>query len=621
MTIQTIESKDFPVGDLFKSFYVVPDYQREYVWEERQVEQLLQDLIDEYSFGSDKGSSEYFIGSIVVCSKDGGIFELIDGQQRITTIFLLFCAIRDHLQNIAPGSSIETIKSHIASMDVDREGEDVFRYRVQLQYEDSYGVLEKIAGSSAKPEDLPQKTRSVTNILNAYSLIRDFLRNQFRDGEKDIRKFYAYIVKNVKLIRVNTASVAHALKIFETINDRGVGLDSMDLLKNLMFMQAKKQDFDTLKDRWKRLVDTLYRVQEKPLRFLRYFILSEFDVDRLREDEIYEWFVRNEKECGYKNNPLPFIQRLLNAAETYGMYLQGKDPRGLQNRYLKNIAFMSGAAKQHLILLLAGRNLKADDFEILAREVENLFFCFVVAREPTREFERNFTLWAKQIRQIKDEEGLRLFIEGYFLPAKKNLSKRFQLAFQELSERAIQKYRMKYILAKLTQYVNEQAWGAIAGYGDLESFTNGVEVEHILPQTPTEEVMEAFDKKELYDEYVHKLGNLTLVEKTINCSVGNGLFKDKQPEYFKSNFLLTKSLGGDISVGKSTMVNRIAQDLVRFDKWQSQDIQVRQVMLTRLAHKTWDVPQPVNEDSDRTAPESGSGKGYGAILQEPQNNA
>lgn len=595
MSVQTIDSKDLSLDDLFKSFYLVPDYQREYVWEDKQVDQLLQDVYTEFTSDGVGKTSEYFIGSIVVWAHEGGVLELIDGQQRMTTTFLLFCAMRDHLATISSGASIEALKTQIAAADVDKEGKDVFRYRVELQYEDSCGVLQALGKGSVKPEEVTETTRSVRNILNAYRLIRTFLTSQFGSDIDALRKFYAYLIKNVKLIRVKTGSVAHALKIFETINDRGVGLDSMDLLKNLMFMQARREEFEQLKTRWKKLVDILFRVQETPLRFLRYFIFSEHAVDRLREDEIYEWFVKNEPQCGYKKAPLPFVDRLLSAAEAYANFLEGKGAKGRPNRYLANIGFMSGAARQHLILLLAGRHLPEEDFAELCRHVENLFFAYIVTREPTREFERLFAQWAQHLRKASDGAAVKGFIDTYFLPAKRNLAARFELAFKEMHEWSLQKYRLRYVLAKLAQYVNEQAWGSSGSQVGLANFIHGkVEIEHILPQQPAPEVKAAFDKPSELESFIYRLGNLTLVEKSINCSVGNGLFSVKRTEYYKSNFLLTKSLGGDVSVGKDTAVSRAAKELVAFDEWTSVSIERRQAMLARLAAKAWDMPQPAS---------------------------
>ena len=85
-----------------------------------------------------------------------------------------------------------------------------------------------------------------------------------------------YFLRKLKFIQILTPDINDALKIFETINDRGVGLNPMDLLKNLIFQQVTRDKFYKLKDKWKDLVDTLETKQEKPLRFLRYFIVSNY---------------------------------------------------------------------------------------------------------------------------------------------------------------------------------------------------------------------------------------------------------------------------------------------------------------------------------------------------------
>lgn len=601
MTLQTIESKDLTVGELFNDFYVVPSYQREYVWEKKQVEQLLEDVLAEYSSNS-KGS-EYFLGSIVVCAGNDGVYDLIDGQQRMTTSYLLLCGLRDHLKEFDPKAPMETLKKHIAACDVGGDGEDIFRYRVSLQYEDSCNVLETIAGERASITDITAETRSVQNIVAAYETMRSFLREKFGDDFSAAKRFYAFFTKNVKLIRVKTASIAHALRVFETINDRGLSLDAMDLLKNLMFMNASASDFDKLKDKWKELVDILHRADEKPLRFLRYYIFADHAVERLREEETYDWFVANEKACGYKSNPLTFVDTLIEAASAYVKFLEGLDVAGRENRYLSNISHMSGAARQHLILLLAGRHLKGDSFNSLCRQVENLFFAYVICRENTREFERLFAEWAVVVRRARNTADIEAFVQDRIVPEKKKLATRFVSSFRELNESSLQKYRMRYVLAKLVQYVNESAWGSTGAHVDLRTYLNkSIEIEHVLPQVPSEAIVKAFDEEPSI--YIHRLGNLTLVEKSINCSIGNGTFEEKKNAYSQSNFLLTKSLAGKVTLGKETLVDRAVRELGIFDTWNSKDIERRQEMLAQLALKAWDMPTP--DDRIRTVATAGS---------------
>jgi hypothetical protein len=588
MTLQTIESKDVSLGELFGSFFVVPNFQREYVWSTDEVRQLLEDVNSEYSATDRDADSEYFIGTIVTCLADDGVHQLIDGQQRMTTAYILLCAIRDYLPKLK-ASEIQALKPQIAATSCDKLGRDIFRYRVTLQYDDSCGVLEALAKGDPL-RDVKYATRSVRNIINAYEVIRSFLEEQCK-SEEAVRRFYAYFTQNVKLIRVKTISVTHALKIFETINDRGVGLDSMDLLKNLIFMQASMDEFDKLKIRWKRLVDILDKAREKPLRFLRYFIFARYDVDRLKEEDIYDWFSKNEKPCGYKHKPFAFVDELNDAAEAYTRFARGLNADGTANRYLANIRAMSGAARQHLILLLAGRHLSDDLFKKLCSEIENLFFAYVITREPTREFERKFAHWTKEMRNVRSKAALQAFLDQYFRPEKGVLGARFELAILQMREDSLQKYRLRYVLAKLTQHVNEEAWGAET-QGDLDQFLDGsIHVEHVLPQTTSKDVLDEFDKPEEAEDYIDRLGNLVLAEEPINCSLGNLPFSKKRPVYNNSKFLLTRLLTGPISVGKNTAVNLAISAIPTFNTWSSASITSRQEAMAELAQTVWDMPK------------------------------
>jgi uncharacterized protein with ParB-like and HNH nuclease domain len=226
MTTQRIESQDISVAGLFQSFYAVPDYQREYVWNTEQVEQLLTDILGEMNGTDPEHSPEYFIGSIVVCPGQSGLLDLIDGQQRMTTLYVTLCAIRDRLRALGAADS-GVLNSQIAAASIDASGEEVRRYRLDLQYEDSGDALTRLADGK---EIERTGTLSMKNIANAHHVVTRFLTSEFGEDIGALKRFYGYLCNKVKLIRIQTEDVAKALKIFETINDRGVGLNSMDLL-------------------------------------------------------------------------------------------------------------------------------------------------------------------------------------------------------------------------------------------------------------------------------------------------------------------------------------------------------------------------------------------------------
>jgi uncharacterized protein with ParB-like and HNH nuclease domain len=589
MSTQSIQSQDIKIAQVFQGFYSVPDYQREYVWQSEQVEQLLTDIHGELNGTDPKNAPEYFIGSIVVCPGKDEVFDLIDGQQRMTTLFLALCAIRDRFNALgesAPGA----LASQIATTSSDAHGRDVFRYRLDLQYEDSGTVLLGIADQKKDPAD-GKSTRSIGNILNAYDSITAFLTQHFGDKTDDLRIFYGYFINKVKLIRIQTEDVAKALKIFETINDRGVGLDSMDLLKNLLFMKSDPDEFEALKKEWKELQDTIFEAGEKPLRFLRYFIFSRYSVEALREDEIYGWFSKNQKVCGYAEDSLKFARELLDAAKAYGHFLNGCDPTGRQRPELQSLQFLGGsAARQHLILLLAGRHLQDSLFSQLVQEVENLFFVYVASRENTRDFERSFAKWAPELRAVNTPQELQKFLQQNIEPSKAAISGRFDDAFKRMTSDELQVYRLRYILAKLNQYVEINAYGETEGTRWLKHYVaSEFQIEHIQPTNPCPEATDEFGQA-LDPGIINRLGNLVLVEKPINASLGNKPFSKKRLVYPQSKLLLVHAISERPKIGSNTSIDRAVRELEPFGVWNEESVISRQANLGAMARVIWNVP-------------------------------
>ncbi|MBW4624180.1 MAG: DUF262 domain-containing HNH endonuclease family protein [Brasilonema octagenarum HA4186-MV1] len=583
-----IESRDYTLEQLFKDFYVVRDYQREYVWEEKQVRELLEDVYKQFNINKSGSDWEYFIGSIIVCESQG-VYELIDGQQRMTTAYLILCVVRDYRQKIKPQETLDSLKTFIASSHVDQNGNERLRYSVELQYEDSRDVLEKIA--KQKNFEKSPDTSSVSRIKNAYKVAWSFFQEQFGEDEaavQEVKQFYACFIKNVKVVRVETKSVSHALTVFATINNRGVGLNAMDLLKNLMFIQLDSKDFDKLKKEWKEMLDILYKTKEKPLRFLRYFIMAKYDAgERIREDRIYDWFMENKHICKYEENPFDFIENLVKSATAFSYFKSGQDVSGQPNRYLLNMSYFS--TTQHLMLLLAAQHLSAELFTELCKQIENFFFVYIVTREGTSKLENLFTQWAVKLHLVNNEITLEKFIKENIQPAKDKLAERFELAFHQLDQSSVPKKIMQYILAKLTQHIDEEAYGSIGAYTELKNYINKkVAIEHILPQKPGK-VKFSFDKPDEIDNYIQQLGNLTLLEQSINTSIKNKTFEEKKQVYKKSKMLLTKSIAEQVTIGVNTAVDRAVKDLKTFDEWNSKAIEYRQKMLTELAKKVWNI--------------------------------
>lgn len=614
-TVPKIESSDLSIEDVYKAFYVVPDYQREYVWSDGDVQAFADDIHDEFYGGKGEllTDREYFIGSIVVCKDEQGVFELVDGQQRMTTIFLFLCAIRDAVKAAGepPPAALEKM---IFDARTGEDGRDVQAFRLVLQYEDSRDILVRVGKDGDPGTAARDATESVRCITEAYQTLRVFIEDTFHGRVDDIRRFFAAFIRRVKLIRIVTPSRAHALKVFETVNDRGVSLTAMDLLKNLLFMRAPPAEYPRLKALWKDLTGHLEACGEKPLRFLRYFVLATYRNFRtdsgkpVREDELYDWFTRNAKAVGIEDDPLEFARLLANAAQDYSRFASGCAPDGTPLPHLDNIRHLSGKARQHLILMLAGRRLPADALAELARYTESLYFVFVVVREPTKNFEWMFGDWSEDLRVARTRADVGELVKQRILPEIARKSRAFDFAMGELAQNRVPKYRMKYVLAKLAQYVDGIAWQDERSVQELDHYLDGkLEIEHILPQTENTMAWPVFDKPGERRAYVQKLGNLTLLEKPLNPAAGNDGLATKLAAYRESRIVLTRGVGHPDLFGKNTSLQRAlallrpgeAQAPVVLTAWGSTQIEERQRILGALARQVWLVSDAAPVESER----------------------
>jgi hypothetical protein len=599
MTEQSIISDDMTLKRMFQDFYLVPDYQREYVWGEanpngeggEEVDQFLSDIYTEFESATKNFAPEYFIGTIVVCKGANDVFELVDGQQRTTTAYLTLCALRDALFDLTQEVP-EELKGQIASSTVDWEGESVALYRLELQYEDSGGVLIQYAeGDWAKADK--EQTRSIRNIGTAYGTIREFIATTLANNPVAIRKFHGYLTNKVKIIRIQTPTIAKALKIFETINDRGVGLDAMDLLKNLLFMNSNGSEFSKLKSVWKELTDQIYKAREKPLRFLRYYLLASFDVDsRLREETIYDWFLKNEKLTSHSSEPLKFAQKLLDAARAYRNFTSNLNVSGGWERGIANTRLLGGKSiKQHFIIMMAGRHLTPTNFSTLCNEIEKTMFVWLMTGTPGKEYELRIVDAAHELRDTSNEV-FDAFVLKHFKAERLALASKFETRLLTLKSWDTRKFRIRYLLAKITQHVDLQAYGASLGRDNLEDYTSGGnDVEHILPDNGDVEAILEFGDRGNDQKAIQSLGNLLLIEKSINRAVQNGRYSNKIQIYPQSKFLLTRCQASKQSgqVGVADKITKTVHALEVFPEWNVDAIERRQRFLTRLSTEIWDV--------------------------------
>src|SRR5574344_1130850 len=211
-------------------FYQIPDYQRPYSWDKDSVSDLISDLVTSYINNIEEN---YFCGSLVLVQGDKGRLDIIDGQQRVTTFTILACVIRDLYYDILDEKQKDYIKLSIQDKyeNTKRKLKFLTNDKYQLDFEET--VLKKINFVSNKNDyekDFP-KNRYLQNA----HFIRDNIKENFGNFNIDVNKFVIWLYEKVVLTTILCPNADSAIRIFNVLNDRGMPLSPIDILKSYLY--------------------------------------------------------------------------------------------------------------------------------------------------------------------------------------------------------------------------------------------------------------------------------------------------------------------------------------------------------------------------------------------------
>jgi len=593
------------IDDLAEYFFVVPDYQREYVWlPEDQVEQFILDIENEYE-PNHKSENSYFLGSIILVKNRSDKFDVIDGQQRLTTIILALCAFRDILIDYQKSEQLSTVAEEYLKSTKEllykfNKETNSMQMRMELQYKDSKNFIANLI--EGKPFT-QEKTDSIIKMQGAYVKLLNHFKGYLREGIDSYISFLRYFQLRIELVVIESEDLGSALKIFETINQRGVGLNAMDLVKNLIFAQTEESDFNQVKDIWKDLSKQLKDCNERnPLRFLRYFLVARYYDGIIREDDLYKWIISKEgkRKINYEANPVGFAEELLSAARRYKELVLATEAYTKVSQDLPHVTYIGFINKQksrhHLMLLMAlNDTFTNQDLDYVAQQIDSYYFFANIMRVQSKYNEARFAKWAKQLRTVTNRKEIETILEATILQnLRENYSNILSSFKTRLDNDMRPLYRIRYILGRIENQVRLESGLPTESI----KFYDQLQVEHILPQTPKDNhiPIEVFENYQEYWTNVHSFGNITLLESTINQAINNfndlkgNWYEDKNDEYKNSNIFLTKMLNPNFSIGQQTGVNKfISKTDYKFSNWTKSEIEKRKNILLELAKRTWKV--------------------------------
>jgi len=633
-----IESQAKHIYEIMQDFYVVPNFQREYVWgaenstsksklekgdsTPEEVNRALSEdsnpvirLADDiwHAANDPKNKKEpYYIGSIIICPEEKGgseVWKVIDGQQRLTTIYLFLIALRRLYKT--NGFKSEPIARHLYDYVPGADDSESLN-RLQLQYEDAGTILQSLIEAETETDIPKPKKFSEKNLLMGYEKALAYLSEIARTDKNNLKVFYKFLIRNVMVTRTETSSVERALSIFVTINDRGVGLTPMDLLKNLLFMQAPEKQHNSIHKKWEELLQSIEVADPgQPMRFLRYFYAAHYATKKdgvVREKEVYRLFDNNRKTIGLKTKPIAVLNKMIGSAELYGNVRNGKSVNGKPLASLQNIWHLGrNTFRQHYSSLLAAGHLKPTQFARIALLVERLVaVSWISGRNPNQQ-EKVFAVLSRKIRKASDSNSIsKIEKEVDELIAK--MADNFAEGIRNARQDKFTAYRFKYVLARIAQHIDH---GIVQkdGNEDLSKYLpKTVNIEHILPQKGEKDKAayaeflgavslrgeKGAEKVEaLRAQFVPRMANITLLMGETNKSLGGKPYSKKKSGYLKDPNQISCQMPKRQPLSKNGKSVGFANTLPIFEKWNEAELERRATFLVYTAGQIWDVPVKV----------------------------
>ena len=558
------EVKRVSLSGLFENKrFVVPTFQREYSWTQKNVESLLDDigslvnkLIEREDEGEDEGGDEfYYLGQIVV-TKD---FEhedrkkrafIVDGQQRLVTLQLIFIYLWRRLDQIGDIYWAQFRDMVLTLPENDRgESPEELLMRAPMRVllsQDSDKLLHQLVSTGSMPSGRTVKTLSEKNIINAYEFIYKTLSDR---DEQYIKKLRLALQSRVSVSQLEIGSLGEALEIFEVMNTRGLDLSDSDLMKNFLFSQVKDKEFKAISKVWKKISRDVFKL--KPIRFaslnflLRAELIARTGVKISNSDLLEGWktyLIGNKKSIPPvppMQKPKDFVNDLETVSEAYRNFTQFMKDSDVAFNSGKGLEFFKSV--QHMPILMAGRKLK--NIEVLMELVESRVLLSLYASEGPQNFEKIVPGWAKSIYDLAESDPnaspeVIVNRSTAAFAGEDELWASFELKFSELQygkdTRKI-RFALARVLAKLEQECNNKI--------DYRAYIEGTDyhLDHTEPQEPVHPKRR--DKFKIGSvDLIESVGNLVILKGRANSSAGDKPPREKIGHYVESNWVMPMML-------------------------------------------------------------------------------
>ncbi|KXA14107.1 hypothetical protein HMPREF3222_00514 [Clostridium perfringens] len=549
---EKVKAKEYYIKDLLsnKFLFEIPDYQRAYSWTKENLKQLVEDIWESVELNKARGNKEfdqyepYFLGSIVLCSKeykdDGcGIYDVIDGQQRLTSIIMLIAAIRDLIDN-------EEYKKVLSDLIYQKPNvlmgiKESIRVKARGKEEEFFKkyILTNGGTELVKDLDMEELSEAKQNMVNAIEVFRDSFFNENGELlEEKLNEFIVYLLQKVVLVVITTESFTSAFRLFNVINARGLPLTDSDLLKseNLRVMNPEIRKEYT--DIWESHEQDLGKEKlDQIIGFMRTMKLK-----NKVEESVYEEFskkiFRNEPEYLGVN----FVNHLTAVKALYDKYIIDGNLEGVseeEKSYYKNLInimreFLPYDDWMAAVIRFAE---KFNDDKLVLEFVKVLEKRLVIDWVNGNSFADRLNRVYGILEAIEEKDSLEEIKEApVFLYDLERTTAYFENALNDID--FYSKGRMmipKYIFVRLDM---EKRANEVLDYSDK------IMIEHVLPRNAKEAYWKDNFSADQRRNWANKFGNLVIITGAKNTRANNKPFGEKVEQYLskKSDFAITKEV-------------------------------------------------------------------------------
>lgn len=519
----------------------VPKYQRGYSWDEENFTDLWEDITERIL----ESDESHFFGPLILSSQANGGYEIVDGQQRITTFTILIRAMYD-LCSDSNGIRNQMYKKIISS-----NGKD---YKLTLGNVDE-DFFEEYIKRKEPIRNRKGKITSHKKIRKAYEFFRSQLTSyadNYPSLDDLINDIYDRLETKAVFLLLSVETDVDAYIIFESINAKRVDLTPAELIKNYVFSVAASESAATLRsveNAWKEMNDNFAEFELSPeiTEYIRHFWTSS------RSDISQKQLYKQMKEDLKRNHKKvrKFVQDIANESYNYAAILNpenSESSNGLKLTSLKEIKELGVKQAQPILLALLAQEVSQPVFDKLSISITNLFVRRSIKGSNPNEVEKEFGQIARNIRNNL-ESGL------------KSLDATIS-TLMPTDEEVISGVTKAASISNTRFLLDRYELSLMAPGGKkIDKPT----LEHIMPQSPEKNSDWGVDE-ETHARWVNNLGNLTLLEKPINSSVKNSAYIKKRQEYITkhSDMNMTKKLADEYESWNVSTIQKRASEIANY---------------------------------------------------------